>query len=69
MDERKYELRVLKTLIDLFDLQNDLGGQSCKSKLFLEKLVEQIILIQICRRINGTPVFGERYVLSDLMSE
>jgi hypothetical protein len=30
-------------LIDLFDLQNDLGGQSCKSKLFLEKLVEQIV--------------------------
>ena len=33
----------IKTLIDLFDLQNNLGGQSCKSKLFLEKLVEQIV--------------------------
>jgi hypothetical protein len=31
-------------LIDLFDLQNDLEGQSCKSKLFLEKLVEQIVI-------------------------
>jgi hypothetical protein len=30
-------------LIDLLDLQNDLGGQSCKIKLFLEKLVEQIV--------------------------
>ena len=30
-------------IIDLFDLQNDLGGQSCKSNLFLEKLVEQIV--------------------------
>ena len=29
--------------MDLFDLQNDLGGQSRKSKLFLEKLVEQIV--------------------------
>ena len=34
---------VLKTLIDIFDLQNYLRGQSCKSKLFLEKLVEQIV--------------------------
>ena len=31
------------TIIDLFDLQNDLGGQSYKNKLFLEKLVEQIV--------------------------
>ena len=31
------------TFIDLFDLQNDLGGQSCKSKLFFEVLVEQIV--------------------------
>ena len=30
-------------LIDLLELQNDLGGQSCKIKLFLEKLVEQIV--------------------------
>ena len=42
-DERKYELYVFKTLIDLFDLQNDLGGQSCKNKLFLGKLVEHIV--------------------------
>ena len=31
------------TIIDLFDIQNDLGGQSSKSKFFLEKLVEQIV--------------------------
>ena len=31
------------TIIDLFDLQNDLGGQSCKYKFLLEKLVEQIV--------------------------
>ena len=30
-------------IIDLLDLQNDLGGQSYKSKLFLENLVEQIV--------------------------
>ena len=30
-------------IIDLFDPQNDLGGQSCKSKVFLEKLVKQIV--------------------------
>jgi hypothetical protein len=42
-DRSKYESRVFKTLIDLLDLQNDLGGQSYKSKLFLETLVEQIV--------------------------
>jgi predicted RNA-binding protein with EMAP domain len=42
-DELNYKLRVFKTLIDLIDLQNDLGGQSCKSKLFFKKLVEQIV--------------------------
>ena len=42
-ERSKYELRVFKTLIDLLDLQNDLGGQSYKSKLFLENLVEQIV--------------------------
>ena len=31
------------TIIDLFDLQNDLEGQSSKSEFFLETLVEQII--------------------------
>ena len=31
------------TIIDLFDLQNDLGGQSCKYKFLLETLVEQIV--------------------------
>ena len=31
------------TIIDLYDLQNDLGGQSSKSEFFLETLVEQII--------------------------
>jgi hypothetical protein len=29
--------RMNGTIIDLFDLQNDLGGQSCKNTLFLEK--------------------------------
>ena len=42
-ERSKYELCVFKTLIDLLDLQNDLGGQSYKSKLFLENLVEQIV--------------------------
>jgi hypothetical protein len=42
-ERSKYELRVFKTLIDLLDLQNDLEGQSYKSKLFLENLVEQIV--------------------------
>ena len=42
-ERSKYESRVFKTLIDLLDLQNDLGGQSYKSKLFLENLVEQIV--------------------------
>ena len=42
-DELNYELRVFETLIDLFDLKNDLGGQSCKSNIFLEKLIEQIV--------------------------
>ena len=42
-ERSKYELRVFKTLIDLLDIQNDLGGQSYKSKLFLENLVEQIV--------------------------
>ena len=42
-ERSKYELRVFKTLIDLLDLQNDLGGQSYKSKLFLENFVEQIV--------------------------
>ena len=27
-----------KPIINLFDLQNDFGGQGCKSKLFLEKI-------------------------------
>ena len=31
------------TIIDLFDLQNDLGGQSCKYKFLLKQLVEQIV--------------------------
>ena len=32
------EIRVthFKNLIDLLDLQNDLGGQSCKSQIFLQ---------------------------------
>ena len=30
------------TIIDLFDLTNDIGGQSSTSKFYLEKLVEQI---------------------------
>ena len=47
------------TIINLFDLQNDLGGQSSKSQFFLEKLVEPIL---ICRSMNGTPVFGERNI-------
>ena len=29
--------------IHLFDLQNDLGGQSCKYKFLLKQLVEQIV--------------------------
>ena len=35
--------RMNGAIIDLFDLQNDLGSQSCKSKLFLEKVVEQMV--------------------------
>ena len=31
------------TLNDLFDLQDDLGGQSHKSKIFLELLVEKFV--------------------------
>ena len=41
-ERERDQIRVFKTLVDLLDLQNDLGGQSYKSKLFLEKLVEEI---------------------------
>jgi hypothetical protein len=36
-------LSLQRSNYDLIDLQNDLGGQSYKSKLFLENLVEQIV--------------------------
>ena len=47
-----------KKIIDLFDLQNDLGGQSRKSKLFLEKLVNKSLLIHICRRMSGNTSYA-----------
>jgi hypothetical protein len=43
-----------ETIIDLFDLQNDLGGQSSKSEFFIEKLVEQIVSYTFFRRMSKT---------------
>ena len=53
MREREWEIQwekkeILITQNALFDLQDDIGGQSHKSKPFLDKLVQQFVTYTLC---------------------